>query len=504
MTPQEAYKELTQRTKKLATLQSCGAVLAWEERTYMPSGGAEHRANQQSLIAGLAHEWFVDPKIGELLSTIESSPMVKDPDSIEAANVREIRRMYDRETKLPQKLVEEFAQTTSLAQGEWATARKKSDFKHFLPWLEKVIKLTRQVAECYGYKDEIYDALLDGYEPGMKTAEVVRVFSALRPELVELNKKIAHGQKRPDKSIVHRVYDKELQRIFGEAVAAAMGFDFDKGRLDVTTHPFCSGFGPGDTRITTRYNSHRLNDALFGIMHEAGHALYEMGIDKANHFGTPLGDAVSYSIHESQSRMWENQVGRSCEFWVYFFPQAQRIFREALGDVTLDEFYGAINYSEPSYIRVEADEATYNLHIMLRFELERAIIKGDLKPADIPGEWNRRFKEYVGIDVDKDSNGCLQDVHWSAGLFGYFPTYCLGTLYSAQFFAKAKKDIPDLPKQIEQGNLSGLLGWLRKNIHQHGSRYRATDLGKRVTGEALSHKPLMDYMNKKYGEIYGF
>ena len=504
MNPQQAYKELTDRTKKIATLGSCNAVLAWEERTYMPRGGAELRAAQESLLAGMVHEWLVDPKIGELLAAIEGSPMVKDPDSIESANVRELRRMYDRETKLPKELVEELAQTTSLAQGEWADARKKSDFKHFLPWLEKVVKLTRQVAECYGYKDEIYDALLDGYEPGMKTAEVVRVFGALRPELVELNKKIAHAKKRPDASIIARAYNVELQRVFGEVVAAAMGFDFNQGRLDITTHPFCSGFGPGDTRITTRYNPNRLNDALFGIMHEAGHALYEMGIDKQHHFGTPVGDASSLSIHESQSRLWENQVGRSREFWVYFFPQAQRIFRDALGDVSLDDFYGAVNYSEPSYIRVEADEATYNLHIMLRFELERAIIKGDLKPSDVPGEWNKRFKEYVGIEVDTDANGCLQDVHWSAGLFGYFPTYCLGNLYSAQFFARAKKDIPDLPKQIEQGNLGALLGWLRKNIHQHGSRYRAAELGKRVTGEPLSHKPLMDYMNRKFGEIYGF
>ena len=503
MTPQEAYKDLTQRTKKLATLQSCGAVLAWEERTYMPSGGAEHRANQQSLIAGLAHEWFVDPTIGELLSTIESSPMVKDPDSIEAANVREIRRMYDRETKLPQKLVEEFAQTTSLAQGEWATARKKSDFKHFLPWLEKVIKLTRQVAECYGYKDEIYDALLDGYEPGMKTAEVVRVFSALRPELVELNKKIAHGQKRPDKSIVHRVYDKELQRIFGEAVAAAMGFDFDKGRLDVTTHPFCSGFGPGDTRITTRYNSHRLNDALFGIMHEAGHALYEMGIDKANHFGTPLGDAVSYSIHESQSRMWENMVGRSRAFWTHFFPKAQETFPEALGNVSADAFYWAVNDVRPSLIRVEADEATYNLHILLRFELEQALLAGDLSVADLPAAWNERMARDLGSAPPDDAQGCLQDIHWSGGSFGYFPTYTLGNLYAAQFFARAQVELGDLEEQFRRGEFVPLKKWLNQKIHREGQRNRAVDLVAAVTGEPLNPAYLLRHLREKLGTLYG-
>ena len=286
-------------------------------------------------------------------------------------------------------------------------------------------------------------------------------------------------------------------------MAAAIGFDFSAGRLDITTHPFCTGIGPGDTRILTRYNPNRLNDALFGTMHEAGHGMYEMGLDKKKHFGMPMGESVSLGIHESQSRMWENQVGRSKEFWVYFLPQAKRIFRESLEGVTLDDFYGAINYVTPSYIRVEADEATYNLHILLRFELERALISGDLKPADMPGEWNSRFKKYFDIEVDNDANGCLQDVHWSIGYLGYFPTYTLGNLYSAQFFAKARKDIPDLMQQFELGNYGGLLDWLRKNIHRQGQRYRANKLCEKVTGQALSHKPLMEYMNKKYGEIYG-
>jgi len=283
-----------------------------------------------------------------------------------------------------------------------------------------------------------------------------------------------------------------------------MGYSFKNGRLDITTHPFCTGIGPGDTRITTRYNPNRLNDALFGIMHEAGHGLYEMGIDKEKYYGTPMGESVSLGIHESQSRMWENQVGRSKAFWTYFFPQAQRIFKESLGDVTLDAFYAAINDVKPSYIRVEADEATYNLHILLRFELERPLLSGDLKPADVPGEWNTRFKKYFGIDVDKDANGCLQDVHWSAGLIGYFPTYTLGNIYSAQFFAKALKDMPDLPQQFETGQLLNLREWLRTNIHEHGKRYRANKLVEKVTGKPLSYQPLIDYMTAKYGEIYRF
>ena len=503
MSPKEAYQELVTKMYDVSLIGSIGGVLGWEERTYMPRQGAELRARQQSLLAGMSHEHFTDPRIGELISTCENTDLVKDPESPEAVNIREWRHRYDKETKLPKKLVEEIAKTTSLAQGEWQEARKRRDFKAFLPWLEKVVDLMKQSAEAYGYEGEPYNALLDNYEPGATTEEVAKVFADLRKDLVDLVARIKNAPKKPDVTIIERVYDKELQRVFGESVASAMGFDFNAGRLDVTTHPFCSGFGPGDTRITTRYNAHRLNDALFGIMHEAGHALYEMGINKKDYFGTPMGDSTSLGIHESQSRMWENQVGRSKEFWVYFLPQAKRIFRDSLSDVSLDDFYGAINYVTPSYIRVEADEATYNLHIMLRFELERALLTGDLKPADVPGEWNKRFKEYFGLEVDHDAHGCLQDVHWAAGLLGYFPTYALGNLYSAQFFAKARQDIPDLMEQFKRGEFSNLLNWLRKNIHQHGCRYRAQDLGKKVTGQPLSHKPLMEYMEKKFGEIYG-
>lgn len=503
MTPKQAYDDLLKLFKKASLLESCGAILGWDERTYMPRGGAQLRADQLGLLSGMIHEMITDPRIGELLSTIEGSDLVKDEESEPAANVREIRHRYDKQTKLPKDLVEEQTRVTTLAQGEWVTARRNKDFKAFLPWLEKIVDIKLKVAEAYGYKGEPYNALLDDYEPGATTSEVESTFSGLRNELVELIAKIKDAPKKPDVSIIERHYDVELQRIFGESVAAAMGYSFKEGRLDITTHPFCTGIGPGDTRITTRYNPNRLNDALFGIMHEAGHGLYEMGLNKKDNFGAPISESTSLGIHESQSRMWENQVGRSKAFWVYFYPQAQRIFKEALGDVALDDFYGAINYVTPSYIRVEADEATYNLHILLRFELERALMNKDLKPADAAGEWNSRFKKYFGIEVDHDANGCLQDVHWSAGLIGYFPTYTLGNLYSAQFFAQAKKEIPDLMKQFELGQLLPLREWLREKIHKHGMRYRANKLVEKVTGAPLSHKPLVDYMKQKYGEIYG-
>lgn len=503
MSARETYDRLSDEMRRIAVLASAGSVLGWEERTYMPRGGARLRSEQLGLISGMVHERFTTPRIGEMLAELESSELAAG-DTIEAANIRELRRIYDKQTRLPKSLVEEKTRVTTLAQGEWARARKESDFKAFLPWLEKVLKLVREQAEAYGYDGEPYDALLDDYEPGAKVSEVEQVLADLRNELVSLLDKIQGAPRRPDKSIVEREYPVDRQQVFGEMVAAAIGFDFNQGRLDVTTHPFCSGFGPGDTRITTRYNPRRLNDALFGTMHETGHALYEMGLPKEEFFGLPVAEECSLGIHESQSRMWENQVGRSREFWVYFFPQAQRIFRDALGGVSLDDFYGAVNYVEPSYIRVEADEATYNLHILLRFELERALLTGDLKPADVPGEWNSRFKSYFGLDVPDDAMGCLQDVHWSAGLIGYFPTYSLGNLYAAQFFAKARADMPDLMTQFTRGDFAGLLNWLREHIHRHGRRYHALELCRRVTGEPLSHRPLMEYMTDKFAEIYGF
>ncbi len=503
MSAKAVYDELLNKTKEMSLLGSSASVLHWDQQTYMPPQGAQLRADQLGVISGMTHRMFTAPKIGEMIAQVEQSDLAKG-DTPEAANIRELRHDYDKATKLPTELVEEITKTTAMAQQAWAQARAKSDFKAFLPWLEKVMALSIRKAEAYGYEGEPYNALLDDYEPGATVEQVGAVFTALRKELVTLLEKITNAPKQPDRSIVERAYDVELQKVFGEAVAAAMGFDFTAGRLDITTHPFCTGIGYGDTRILTRYNPNRLNDALFGTMHEAGHGLYESGLLKTEYFGSPMGDSVSLGIHESQSRMWENQVGRSRPFWKYFFPQAQRLFRSSLGDVSLDAFYGAINYVTPSYIRVEADEATYNLHILLRFELERALLTGDLKPADAAGEWNKRFKEYFGIEVDKDSNGCLQDVHWSAGLVGYFPTYTLGNLYSAQFFGKALEEMPNLYEQFERGDLLKLREWLRKNIHVHGRRYRATDLCKKVTGKSLDHKPLVAYMNKKYGEIYGF
>jgi len=504
MKPKEAYEELVKRVGELDLLRSGYAVLQWDHEVYMPSGGAENRAATMAFLAGMIHEKFVDPRINELITTVEGSTLVSNPESDEAANIRELRYQYDKQTRLPKELVEEINKTRMLAHHEWAEARRNRDFKKFQPWLEKIINLTRQKAEAYGYDGEPYDPLLDDYEPGSAVESIADTLGKLRSELVELLGRITDAGRKPNPSIIERPYDVDRQKIFSEIVCAAIGYDFTDGRLDIATHPFTIGIGPGDTRITTRYNPKRFNDAIFGTIHEAGHALYDMGLERKKHRGMPMGDSISLGIHESQSRMWENLVGRSRPFWTYFFPIAKSMFFKSLDGVSLDEFYGAINYVAPSYIRVEADEVTYNLHILLRFELERAIIKGDLKTGDIPGEWNSRFEKYFGLKVDHDANGCLQDVHWSSALFGYFPTYALGNIYSAQFFNQARKDIPNLEKRFERGDFIVLREWLRDNIHRHGQRYRAEELSRRITGSGLDHKPLMEYLNVKFAEIYGF
>lgn len=478
-------------------------MLDWDQEAYLPSGADDHRAEQLAQIEKLTHQWFTDPIIDELISTVETSDLVSDRTTEAAVNIREWRRMYNREIKLPSDFVQEFARTTSKALRIWAEARKNDDFAIFQPQLERIIKLCMEKADYVGYTTERYDALLDEFEPGARTSEIETTFKNLRVELVELIGKIKESPSKPDIGILKRKYDVSKQKYFCESVAATIGYDFTQGRVDESAHPSCNGLGPHDVRILTRYYPDDLAEGLTGIVHETGHALYEMSRTDKTDWGTPMGETASLGIHESQSRIWENIVGRSREFWVYFFPQLQSIFREETDGVTLDQFYGAMNRVSPSYIRVEADEATYNLHIMLRFELERAIIKGDIKVADIPGEWNKRFKEYLGLEVDKDSNGCLQDIHWAHGIFGYFPTYTLGNLYAAQFWNKALQDMPNLSDDFASGKFDRLLVWLRDNIHSQGFRYYSPELCEIVTGEPLSQKPLIDYLYSKYSDIYG-
>jgi carboxypeptidase Taq len=502
LTTDEAFAELIRHVRATALLNSCASVLDWDHHTYMPAKGAAHRAEQLALLAGLSHEQFTTPTVGELLSRAEEGRDRRESRSAAAVNLREIRRAYDRATRVPPALVEELARTAALAHDVWVDARRASDFERFRPWLAKLVGLKQQEAAAVGGSGVPYDALLDEYEPGETVARLTPVFAELRTSLVDLVGRIGRSPRRPDLSILHRAYPIAAQEAFGRTVAEAIGFDFQAGRLDATVHPFCSGIGPGDTRLTTRYDLHDFGDAFFSILHEAGHGLYDQGLE-AEHFGTPMGEAVSLGIHESQSRLWENFVGRSRAFWEYWFPQARRVFPEALTDAGLDAFVFAVNDVRPSLIRVDADEATYNLHILLRFELERALIDGDLAVADLPAAWGDGMERLLGIRPPDDAHGCLQDVHWSGGSFGYFPTYMLGNLYAAQFFARARAELGDLTEQFRRGEFLPLKEWLNRTIHREGQRYRAAELVAAVTGEPLNPRYLLRHLTEKFGALYG-
>jgi carboxypeptidase Taq len=496
---QAAYEELMKRSREEALLASCAELLGWDEETYMPRAGAAHRANQLALLAGLLHARATDPRIGDLLAAVEGTSLVADPLSPAAVNVREARRVYNRQQRLPRRLVQEIARTATLAEQEWVAARDGNDFARFRPWLEKMFVLKRQQAEALDFEDP-YDALLDEYEPGTRSKEIAALFDALTRELVPLAGALAATGRQPDVSILGRDYPLDRQRLFGEMVSAAMGFDFLGARIDTSPHPFCSSIGPGDCRITTRYSS-QLSDGFFALLHEVGHGLYEQGLDD-NHAGTPMGEAPSLGLHESQARLWENTVGRSRPFWEHFFPLARRFFPTALADVSLSSFYFAINSVQPSLNRVRADEVTYNLHILIRFQLERALLAGDLKTHDLPQAWNEAYHRYLGIRPANDAEGCLQDGHWGSGLIGYFPTYTLGNIYAAQLFTRVKEERSHLDRALEKGDFADLLGWLRDKVYRQGSRYPAVKLMEHVTGKGLDPRPLVEAIWRKYGELY--
>ncbi|MCC6423929.1 MAG: carboxypeptidase M32 [Phycisphaerales bacterium] len=500
---QKTYDRLVTELKEIGLLGSVGGVLGWDEQVLLPDKGRELRAGQSGLIARLHHERFTSPLIGQMLAELESSGLLADPHGDVAVNVRQTRRSYDRATTLPAELVERMSRTEVHCQQAWVEARKKSDYGHFKPWLEKMLALKREEAQCYlsagGDQSDrpttLYDALLEGFEPGERAENLRRVFAELRAELVPLIEEIAGRGKSDSAEVLHRRFARDQQEQFAREAAAKIGFDFEAGRLDVSAHPFCSGIGPGDVRLTTRYREDSFTDAFFGVLHEAGHGLYHQGLP-AEHFGTPCGSPVSLGIHESQSRMWENLVGRGRAFWNYFWPKAQERFGAALAGVSMDQWMGAIHRVEPSLIRVEADEATYNLHIILRFELEQALLHGDLSVDDLPGEWNRRMKQDLGVDVPDDARGCLQDIHWSGGMIGYFPTYTLGNLYAAQFFEQAKMDLSDLEGHFSRGDFVPLREWLREKIHSQGKRYSARELAQKITGQDLSAAPLMRHLRE--------
>lgn len=495
----DSYAAFLKLVRELNVARSIDALLDWDQETVMPRRGAGDRANQAAFIAGIAHQRLTSDELGKALEKLEAAGDLGDPAA--AANVREVRREYTRAVKLPTALVQDIARAVALGKEAWASARRESAFGKFAPHLEKLLDLKRDVADRVGWTSEPYDALMDEFEPGAKAADVQTVFDKLKSELVPLVQAIAGAARQPDLSVLQRQCPKEAQAAFNASVAQAMGFDYDAGRIDVSTHPFCTSLSPLDVRMTTRYDEKYMPMSLFGIMHETGHGLYEQGFDPAN-TGTPMAQAVSLGIHESQSRMWENQIGRSRPFWNHFYPQLQAAF-PSMKDVSLDAWVFGVNNVRPSLIRVEADEVTYGLHIMLRFDLERRMIRRELAVKDIPAAWNDGMKSLLGITPPNDAQGCLQDIHWSLATFGYFPTYALGNLYAAQFYDKARQEIGDLDGKVGRGELLPLREWLREKIHRHGKRYRASELVKVVTGRELSHQPFVDYLKSKFRPLYG-
>jgi carboxypeptidase Taq len=488
-----------EKCRRIHDLQEVQQFMEWDQQVMMPPKGVEQRGYHQSALASVIHGMTTDPELGDLIGNLSAR---EDLDGDLAADLREAKRARDRAVKVPADLVAERARVCSISQAAWEEAKNRDEFSAFLPHLEAVIRITREMAQAIGGGQNPYDALLDEYEPGMTEAALKVTFSDLRDKLVPLLDKIKGASRKPSQDVIHRRYPLPGQEAFGRKVVDDMGYDLGAGRLDVSTHPFTNGT-MRDVRITTRYDEAFLNMALFGTMHEAGHALYEQGLDPAR-YRDPSGTYSSLGIHESQSRFWENMIGRSRPFWRHYFPALKASFPGVLDGVAEEDFYRAINVVAPTLIRVEADEVTYNLHIILRFELESALLSGTLEAADLPGAWNERVKSFLGIVPPTDREGVLQDIHWSIGLVGYFPTYALGNLYAAQFMEAMRKDMPDLDTRVGLGELGHIKAWLNSRIHVQGRRYLPQELCERVTGKLPSADAAMTYLTAKFGEIYGF
>lgn len=498
---QNLMEKFKKELLEISYLGSAVAVLHWDQEVNMPPKGNELRAKIIANLVGELHNKFTSSSFEKSLLILKKKFDAGKLNDEDSCIVREVWREFSREKKMPLNFVKELAETTAKAQMIWAEAREKKDFKLFLPELKKIVELKRKEAKLVGYKGSPYNALLDTYEPYMSIEEIEMIFSELKDFLIPFLAKIKKSKVRINKNVLRGNFPIEKQIKFNEFVAGKIGFDFEGGRLDKSTHPFSTSFHPGDARITTRYDKNDLLSSISSTVHETGHALYEQGIPMEG-FGSPLGDSVSLGIHESQSRMWENILGKSEIFWQYFYPKMQKEFSEHFGKIKFNDFYKAINNVRPSFIRTEADEVTYNLHIILRFEIEKELIEGSIAVEDLPEIWNQKFKEYFGIKVPNDAMGVLQDVHWSTGAIGYFPTYTLGNLYSAQFYETAKRDVLNFEKEIKKGQFGHILEWLRKNIHIHGKLFSAEELVEKVTGEKLTSKYFINYLEEKYSEIY--
>jgi carboxypeptidase Taq len=489
--------------RRTAVLASVESLLGWDEQTMLPRAGGPHRADQATAMAAVVHGLRTDPAQAERLAALAVSPLATGGTPQERAAIRLLKHDADKQSRLPLRLVEELARAAVEAQQAWVEARASSTWSTLRPHLVRMFALKREQAACQRPDLDPYDALLDDYEPGARWRRLADRFAPLRAAVVNLVGECGAAIRRPDDSILtERLYPVGAQRDFVREVAGRIGFDFDRGRLDTTEHPFCTTLGPDDCRITTRWNERSLPTALFGVLHEAGHGLCEQGLSR-EWYGLPPGEPASLGIHESQSRLWENLVGRSRPFWEWCFPLARKAFPVVLGDIDAARFREALLTVRPSFIRVEADEVTYNLHVMLRFDLERALVHGDLAVDDLPAAWNDRFERDFGMRPPDDAYGVLQDIHWSAGLIGYFPTYTLGNIFAAQLMEAARRAVPDLDDQVAAGRFVDLLGWLRREVHAFGRTLESEPLVEQATGGSVSGDWLVRSLRDRYGPAYG-
>jgi carboxypeptidase Taq len=493
-----AFRELKERLAEIADLGRAADVLGWDQRTMMPPQGGEARAEALATVSRLAHERFVSDEVGNLLEQLRPFEEKHDRDSDEASLIRVARRDWEKDRRVPSELAAELTRAGSRGQAAWIAARAANDFAAFLPYLKANLELKRRYIACFEPAESPYDVLLDDYEPGMKTAEVTEVFAVLRPALTE----IVAAAPRIEASFLRGDFPVERQEAFAREVVARLGFDDDAWRLDPTHHPFCVSFAHRDVRLTTRYRADDL-ESVWSTLHEAGHGLYAHGIAGSLQRSV-LAHAPSLGMNESQSRTWENLVGRSLPFWRYFYPRLQELFPEQLAGVELDAFWRAVNRAEPGLIRVDADETTYSLHIILRFELEQELVAGTLAPEDLPEAWKARMREFLGVDVPTDADGVLQDVHWSAGGIGYFPTYALGNVISLQIWEHVRRELPDLDAQLEAGELRSLGEWLRERIYRHGRKFTPKEtLGRAIGTQELDPQPYLAYLRAKTESLRG-
>ncbi len=498
----EQLTELKEILAEVDDLSKAAAVLAWDQQAYMPPGGAPARASQLATLSRLSHERFTSERVGHLLYELSKQTEDLPYEDDTASLVRVTKRDYEKAARLPSTFVAELAEAQGLGTTAWAKARSENNWAGFQDHLKRMIELKQREADYLGFQDKIYDPLLDTYEPDITTRQVSEIFDAVRRELVPLVRAIAENADRVDDAVIYRKYDPEKQWDLALEALKTIGYDFERGRMDKVPHPFCTTFSNHDVRVTNRILPEFFNSAFYGALHEGGHALYELGSpDKFER--TSLAGGTSLGVHESQSRMWENLVGRSRPFWQYFFPKFKKKFRKNAADMDAEKMYRAVSSVKPSFIRVEADEVTYSLHVMLRFEAENAMLENKLSVGDLPAWWDEAMSSYLGVTPPNVAQGALQDVHWSMGLYGYFPTYSLGTIFSAQLFDKAREVFPDLDEQFARGEFTPLREWLTKNIYQHGRKFTLNELAVRVTGEPLQTRSYIKYLKDKYSQLYG-